>query len=146
MTDTTDLIQRLRAHQQADEEGVIVKVSRQACDEAADALEQQAAQIAEKDAEIARLISTKEHIRKEINAMIGRVEDDAVLIEALRADAERMRAALEKIEVWYGAFPPTGKFHPEGGEMSFGWCFGSNGEREFMREIARAALRQEQPT
>ena len=43
MTDTTELIQRLRAYQQADEEGVIVKVSRQACDEAADALEQQAA-------------------------------------------------------------------------------------------------------
>lgn len=48
----------------------------------------QAAALAEKDAEIARLISTKEHIRKEINAMIGRVEDDAVLIEALRAECD----------------------------------------------------------
>ena len=56
----------------------------------------QAAALAEKDAEIARLISTKEHIRKEINAMIGRVEDDAVLIEALRADAERWKSLYRR--------------------------------------------------
>lgn len=80
------------------------------------------------------------------NPLAEALEQQAAQIEALRADAERLRSALEKIEAWHGAFPPTGKFHPEGGEMSFGWCFGSNGEREFMREIARAALRQEQPT
>jgi hypothetical protein len=34
------LIDALRSYQQADEEGVIVKVSRQACDEAATAIEE----------------------------------------------------------------------------------------------------------
>lgn len=63
----------------------------------------------------------------------------------LTSEVEALRAALEKIEAWHTALPPTGKFHSDGSEMSFGWCFGSNGEREIMREIARAALRQEQP-
>lgn len=90
MSDTTDLIQRLR------DIGEKTFDDWDSAHEAADALEQQAAQIAEKDAEISRLISTKEHIRKEINAMIGRVEDDAVLIEALRADAERLMAVTEE--------------------------------------------------
>lgn len=51
--------------------------------------------------------------------------------------------ALEKIEKWFGEFPETGRFWHDGVRqqpMSYGAAFGSNGERDFMREIARAAL------
>lgn len=56
-----------------------------------------------------------------------------------------LRAALEKIERWFGEFPPTGKFWNEHDpvakrEMSYGACFGSNGERDYMRSVARKAL------
>jgi hypothetical protein len=52
-----------------------------------------------------------------------------------------MRAALEQIERWDG-FPPTGEFWDINGDrpVSYGINFGSNGERDFMRGIARAAL------
>lgn len=96
----------------------------------------QAAALAEKDAEIARLISTKEHIRKEINAMIGRVEDDAVLIEALRADAERYR--------WLRALPDE---VPQIGLDVATWenCSGQSIRGESLDAAIDAALRQEQP-
>jgi len=55
--------------------------------------------------------------------------DRAELIEALRA-----------IEIWFGMFPPSGHFYEDGTEMSYGAAFGSNGERDYMRGIARALL------
>lgn len=64
----------------------------------------------------------------------------------LVAEVERLRAALEKIERWFGEFPETGKFweNDDGSQsdrpMSYGACYGSNGERDFMRLVARAAL------
>lgn len=48
--------------------------------------------------------------------------------------------ALNKIERWFGEFPSTGKTWDDGSPMSFATLFGSNGERDFMREIARAAI------
>jgi hypothetical protein len=51
----------------------------------------------------------------------------------------RMREALKIIERW-DDFPPSGKQWPGGAAMSYGAAFGSNGERDFMRGIARAAL------
>jgi hypothetical protein len=49
-------------------------------------------------------------------------------------------AALQQIERWDG-FPGTGKTWPESGEpMSYGACFGSNGERNFMRLLAAKAV------
>lgn len=50
-----DLVKALRSGEQADMDGILVKVSRQACEEAADAIEALQARVAEKDAEIARL-------------------------------------------------------------------------------------------
>lgn len=59
--------------------------------------------------------------------------------------------ALEKIERWFGEFPETGMFWPntDGSEsdrpMPYGAAWGSNGERDFMRSVARAALAAAQP-
>ncbi len=54
----------------------------------------------------------------------------------------RMRAALERIERWFGEFPETGKFWDDEPTrpMSYSAAYGSNGERDYMRSVARAAL------
>jgi len=58
----------------------------------------------------------------------------------LTAEVERLRAALERISRWHGEFPETGKHWPNGTPTSYQVEHGSNGERDFMRGIARAAL------
>src|SRR5689334_6751328 len=60
------------------------------------------------------------------------------IVRAVNAHAELV-AALEKIERWDN-FPPSGRFYPHGEEMSYGAAFGSNGERDYMRSVASAAL------
>lgn len=53
---------------------------------------------------------------------------------------EKLAEALEQIERWDG-FPSTGKTWEGSGEpVSYGAAFGSNGERDFMRKVARKAL------
>lgn len=61
--------------------------------------------------------------------------------DALRSRVEGLEKALRTIIEW-GPFPETGHHHPDGTPMSYGWCYGSNGERDYMRAIARAALAQ----
>lgn len=53
----------------------------------------------------------------------------------------KLEAALRKIERWVGEFPETGQYWESGAPMSYGACYGSNGERDYMRGIARAALK-----
>jgi len=54
----------------------------------------------------------------------------------------RMRSALERIVRWIGEFPESGRFWNQEctRPMSYGAAFGSNGERDYMRSIAREAL------
>ncbi len=87
--------------------------------EAAAALEQQAAQIAEKDAEIARL-------HKALDSAYAQAMENGATANALRADAERMRGALNFIAE----------------HMCSDW----SQRCQAMVNTARAALRQEQPT
>lgn len=55
-------------------------------------------------------------------------------------DPSELIEALQQIERWDG-FPGTGKTWPESGEpMSYGACFGRNGERNFMRLLAAKAV------
>lgn len=64
----------------------------------------------------------------------------AVLVE----ENETMRQALQRIERWHGEFPETGRYwdEPNNAEpMSYIACFGSNGERDYMRLIASNALK-----
>lgn len=75
---------------------------------------------------------------------------DDVLRLLERADLfERQQAvlvdALSKIEKWFGEFPPTGKTWATGEEMSYLAAYGSNGERDFMRSVAREALAAVRP-
>lgn len=60
--------------------------------------------------------------------------------DKLKAENDRLRAALERVAKWYGEFPDTGRQWDDGEAMSFTACFGSDGAREHMRDVARLAL------
>lgn len=72
--------------------------------------------------------------------------DAAEKLIELRASHAKMLTALKEIERWFGEFPETGQFWnnedgtPSDRPMSYGACYGSNGERDFMRSVARAAI------
>jgi len=60
--------------------------------------------------------------------------------KALRARVTALEAALRTIERW-NDFPPTGQqWEQSGNPISYGAAYGSNGERDYMRGIARKAL------
>jgi hypothetical protein len=96
----------------------------------------------DKDADIDALHRECQQHLAEIQQL--RDSERRVLGEAstLAREIERLRAALTRIEKWFGEFPETGKFWEDDATrpMSYGACYGSNGERDFMRQIARDAL------
>ena len=57
--------------------------------------------------------------------------------------ATKAEVALRRIEKWFGEFPETGEFWDQEKQRpkSYATCYGSNGERDFMRGIAREALK-----
>lgn len=59
-------------------------------------------------------------------------------LSSLLADNARLREALERIEAW--EMPATGLSHDDGHPKSYGWCYGSNGERDVIRKLAADAL------
>jgi hypothetical protein len=61
-------------------------------------------------------------------------------IAALSIENRRYKAALERISKWFDEFPPTGRTWDDGTAMSYSAAFGSNGERDFMRQVAADAL------
>lgn len=58
------------------------------------------------------------------------------------ARATALLEALERIGRWFGEFPPSDAVWPDGAPMSYGAAYGSNGERDYMREVANAAIRE----
>lgn len=54
----------------------------------------------------------------------------------------RLEGALRRIAKWFGEFPETGRFFDKEktDPMSYAACWGSNGERDFMRKVAQDAL------
>jgi hypothetical protein len=61
-------------------------------------------------------------------------------VSALQERVRVLEEALQKIERWFGEFPPTGRTWPDGTPTSYAAEYGSNGERDFMRSVARKAL------
>ena len=51
-----------------------------------------------------------------------------------------LRRALERIARWHGEFPATGQRWESGEPMSYSAAYGSNGERDYMRQVALDAL------
>lgn len=62
-------------------------------------------------------------------------------VATLTAQVEAMRGALDVIAEW--KLPETGEKWPSGAPVSYETLYGSNGSRDFMRAIARAALTTE---
>lgn len=61
-------------------------------------------------------------------------------VETLSGRVQILEEALRRIAKWKGEFPSTGQAHDGGEPMSYSFCYGSNGERDFMRGIATDAL------
>jgi len=62
------------------------------------------------------------------------------LIAEISIENRRYKAALERISKWFDEFPPTGRTWDDGTAMSYSAAFGSNGERDYMRQVAADAL------
>ena len=122
MSDTT-LMQRLR-HMAGDCNALAI------FREAADALEQQAAQIAEKDAEIARLTAELEALKGDLDPLFKDLADYGDENDRLRADAERYRWLRDN------GHDAIGRDRGAGPE----WTYGDD-----LDALIDAALRQEQP-
>lgn len=61
----------------------------------------------------------------------------------MAARIEVLEGALKRIYRWVGEFPETGQYwdDPKNTEpMSYAACYGSNGERDYMRDVAKRAL------
>lgn len=54
----------------------------------------------------------------------------------------RLESALQRIAKWHGEFPVTGRFFDDKKiiPLSYGAAYGSNGERDYMRALAKEAL------
>lgn len=64
----------------------------------------------------------------------------APTLAAAQALNAELVAALQRIARWTGEFPDTGQFWDDGSPMSYSAAFGSNGERDYMRQVALDAL------
>ncbi len=68
--------------------------------------------------------------QNEIDQLLKRIDEIACPPE--------VKFALERISRWYGEFPPVND--REGNSSTFGALYGSNGERDYMRHVAKSAL------
>lgn len=69
--------------------------------------------------------------------------DSRLVFGDAAAEILKLRQALERIKRWEGEFPETGRYWdaPENTRpMSFGSCYGSMGEINYMRNLASQAL------
>lgn len=83
-------------------------------------------------------------LRNQIELLERRLATSEAARTGLVGVIHRQKEALEKIERWVGEFPDTGRTWPAdqgGGPVSYGAQYGSNGERDYMRGVARAALK-----
>lgn len=80
----------------------------------------------------------------ELRAMVGQgptivMSSKEDMLKLLDEHA-RMKEALRRVATWHGEFPVSGQFFASGEPMPYGFCFGSNGERDYMRGVAREGL------
>lgn len=61
-------------------------------------------------------------------------------LDGYSAKVEELESTLEKIAKWFGEFPETGDYWQDSRPVSYRAAYGSDGERDYMRRIAREAL------
>jgi hypothetical protein len=64
---------------------------------------------------------------------------NCAVMENAAAEIERLRGVLERIFAWQ--MPPSGRTWEDGTPMSYSAAFGSNGERDLVRQWAADALK-----
>ena len=74
------------------------------------------------------------------NSAQATITDQAIQHQKLKDKIEKMEAALKIVRDW--KLPTTGKFWDDDmmQPMSYGACYGSNGERDYMKNIANHGL------
>lgn len=77
-----------------------------------------------------------------INIIKTTVEVNPKLLGSLLEERDRLREALERIESWDLPMADLKVGLEPMRKVPFAVAFGSNGEREYIRDIARAALNQ----
>lgn len=95
----------------------------------------------------AHQVSNAAHTINSLHKTEQKLPEDAYIeliteINELREKHATALDALARIERWFGEFPETGEYwdKEKTRPISYGAQNGSNGERDFMRAIARAAL------
>jgi hypothetical protein len=83
-------------------------------------------------ADVARLLARVAELEQRDEAADARLAQ-------YRSYIERLEAALRQIEGWRD-FPDSGHKWPDGRPIKYSTAFGSNGERDYMRSVARRAL------
>ena len=80
--------------------------------------------------------------RLEMSEAAGIVDGWRDRAQTAERERDELRKALEKIERWFDEFPATGRTWGDEHDtpMSYGSVFGSDGERDYMRDVARQAL------
>jgi hypothetical protein len=96
-------------------------------EEARDAAQRELAEAKERAAEWARS-------KGEILAMYENLK----VAQSATAPTEILREALKRIARWHGEFPPATSRNGE--PSTYGTQYGSNGERDYMRQLALDAL------
>lgn len=77
--------------------------------------------------------------KSRLKANISLIVDAVNAYDALRARNAELEEALRRIERWFGEFPDVKDRN--GQPTTYGVAYGSNGERDYMRSIARAAIK-----
>lgn len=74
-----------------------------------------------------------------IERLLKVLESGDYALVSLKAASEPLET-LRRIARWHGEFPDSGMKWGDGSVMSYSAAFGSNGERDFMRQLALAAI------
>lgn len=95
--------------------------------------------------EVVNLLSELGEKAEDLESIRAQLTATRTALAAAEADNERLSKALCRVARWHGEFPDTGRYwdEPKNAEpMSYSACFGSNGERDYMRQVASEALAQ----
>lgn len=79
------------------------------------------------------------HAKPALHALIAILRVTEQEVETAKRNVPEAAAKIRRIATWFGEFPRVND--RQGGTMSYGAAYGSNGERDYMRAIAVEALK-----
>ena len=73
---------------------------------------------------------------------IAAAPDMIALINEQAKTIELLVGAIQRVIKWKGEFPESERFYDDGTQMSYGAAYGSNGERDYMRDKLKQTLKE----